>query len=82
MTMDTRRISLVVWLLLLCFLNTKVKGDDFDLNGLSFGFYNKTCPQIEKIVGDAINLASGKDPRTPAALLRLLFNDCVVQVKL
>lgn len=71
--MGTRLISVVVLLPFLCFLNTKVKGDVFDLNGLSYGFYNKTCPQLEKIIEDTIKSVSKEDPQTPAALLRLLF---------
>ncbi|KAL7100777.1 hypothetical protein ACP275_08G016300 [Erythranthe tilingii] len=74
--MDTRIISSVVLVLLfLCGLNLIVEGDE-DYAGLSFGFYNKTCPQLEKIVEDVISSTSKQDPRTPAALLRLLFNDC------
>ncbi|KAL9157612.1 hypothetical protein ABFS82_08G015900 [Erythranthe guttata] len=70
-------MSLVVLFFILCGLNLKVNGDE-EYGGLTFDFYNKTCPQLEKIVEDAISSMSKEDPRTPAALLRLLFNDCVV----
>ncbi|KAL9157620.1 hypothetical protein ABFS82_08G016500 [Erythranthe guttata] len=76
--MYTRTISTVVLIFLISGFNYQVKGDD-DYAGLSFGFYNKTCPQLEKIVEDAISSMSKQDPRTPAALLRLLFNDCKVK---
>ncbi|EYU44693.1 hypothetical protein ABFS82_08G016200 [Erythranthe guttata] len=47
-------------------------------NGLSFDYYSKSCPQVEKIVRDAMNSKVASDPKTPAAILRLVFHDCQV----
>ncbi|KAJ0743904.1 putative peroxidase [Helianthus annuus] len=46
---------------------------------LKIGFYNKTCPDAESIVGGFVRDAAEFDPRVPAFLLRLHFHDCFVQ---
>ncbi|KAK9288692.1 hypothetical protein L1049_017155 [Liquidambar formosana] len=47
--------------------------------GLSYGFYDKSCPQVEDIVRTGLQIISLTDPTSPAALLRLMFHDCQVQ---
>ncbi|KAK6803502.1 hypothetical protein RDI58_001286 [Solanum bulbocastanum] len=47
---------------------------------VSYGFYDKVCPQVENIVRDGVQSMSLTDPTTPSALLRLMFHDCQVQV--
>jgi peroxidase len=47
---------------------------------LRVGYYNKTCPSAESIVFDEVQKASNLDKKTPAALLRLHFHDCFVNV--
>lgn len=49
---------------------------------LSLDFYKESCPQVENIVREGVHSASFFDPTTSAALLRLLFHDCQVQVSL
>ncbi|KAM0025514.1 putative peroxidase [Helianthus debilis subsp. tardiflorus] len=46
---------------------------------LKIGFYDKTCPDAESIVGGFVRDAAEFDPRVPAFLLRLHFHDCFVQ---
>lgn len=44
------------------------------------GFYDQTCPSAESIVTEVVKEATAKDPTVPAAMIRLLFHDCFVQV--
>lgn len=50
------------------------------VGGVAVGFYDQTCPQAESIVTQTVREFNSKDPTTPAALLRLLFHDCFVEV--
>ncbi|KAL5996468.1 hypothetical protein ACLOJK_026547 [Asimina triloba] len=47
--------------------------------GLSYDFYERSCPQVEMLVQQGLESVFISDPTTPAALLRLLFHDCQVQ---
>lgn len=48
--------------------------------GIFVGFYDQSCPQAESIVSQTVGEFNSRDPTTPAALLRLLFHDCFVEV--
>ncbi|KAK6160976.1 hypothetical protein DH2020_004357 [Rehmannia glutinosa] len=50
-----------------------------EAGGLSYNFYDQSCPQLENIVRAQVQYVSLADPTTPSALLRLLFHDCQVQ---
>ncbi|KAI3469205.1 hypothetical protein Pfo_025868, partial [Paulownia fortunei] len=50
-----------------------------EAGGLSYNFYDQSCPQLEDIVRAGVQSVSLTDPTTPAALLRLMFHDCQVQ---
>jgi peroxidase len=47
---------------------------------LQVGYYNKTCPAAEQIVRNETTVAIGSSPDLAAALLRLHYHDCFVQV--
>lgn len=49
-------------------------------NALSSNHYDKTCPDVELIVADAVKSATMKDKTVPAALLRMHFHDCFIRV--
>lgn len=50
--------------------------------GIFVGFYDQSCPQAESIVTQTVQEFNSQDPTTPAALLRLLFHDCFVEVSI
>jgi peroxidase len=47
---------------------------------LQVGYYNKTCPAAEQIVRNETTAAIQASPDLAAALLRLHYHDCFVQV--
>lgn len=49
---------------------------------LKTGFYSSSCPKAESIVRSTVENYFNKDPTLAAALLRLHFHDCFVQVVL
>ncbi|CAK9138881.1 unnamed protein product [Ilex paraguariensis] len=64
----------VVVLSILAIFRLKVEG-----GGLSYDYYEQSCPQVENIVRAGLQSLSLSDPTTPASLLRLMFHDCQVQ---
>ncbi|XP_041992895.1 peroxidase 43-like [Salvia splendens] len=46
---------------------------------LQVGFYAKSCPNVEAIVGGVVRDAAASDQNTAAVLLRLHFHDCFVE---
>lgn len=47
---------------------------------LSYDFYEKSCPGVENIIKAGLEPILVTDITSPAALLRLMFHDCQVQV--
>lgn len=47
--------------------------------GLDAHYYDKTCPQAEKIITDTVVTASKFDPKVPARILRMFFHDCFIR---
>ncbi|KAJ4836912.1 Peroxidase 64 [Turnera subulata] len=48
-------------------------------NALSLNYYEKTCPDVETVVTEAVKKAMAKDKTVPAALLRMHFHDCFIR---
>lgn len=48
--------------------------------GLKSGFYSSTCPKAETTVRSTVETHFKNDPTVAAALLRLHFHDCFVEV--
>ncbi|KAJ1386367.1 Secretory peroxidase [Sesbania bispinosa] len=42
-------------------------------------YYDKTCPQLEKIISETVLTASTNDPKVPARILRMFFHDCFIR---
>ncbi|KAL3834521.1 hypothetical protein ACJIZ3_009257 [Penstemon smallii] len=42
-------------------------------------YYEKTCPQAENIIYQAVRNATTYDPKVPARILRMFFHDCFVR---
>lgn len=51
-----------------------------DMSQLSLDYYSASCPAAEKIVRTEMECAVRENPRNAAAVLRLHFHDCFVQV--
>jgi len=47
---------------------------------LKFKFYSESCPNAETIVENLVRQQFARDPSITAALTRMHFHDCFVQV--
>lgn len=52
------------------------------LNALSSNYYEKTCPNVDSVVTNAVENAMMRDKTVPAALLRMHFHDCFIRVRI
>jgi peroxidase len=50
-------------------------------NGLSYNFYNTSCPKAESTVRGVVQEIIGNDASMGAAFIRLFFHDCFVRVR-
>ena len=51
-----------------------------DISGLRYDFYHETCPQAEPIVRTHMARLYSDHNNVSAALLRLFFHDCFIEV--
>lgn len=49
--------------------------------GLSYNFYDKSCPNYKSIIQQAVAQALQANPLQAAGLTRIVFHDCFVQVR-
>ena len=73
-------ITSSVLLLLGFFHGTKAQITPPVVNGLSWTFYDSSCPKLESIVRKRLQKVFKDDVGQAAGLLRLHFHDCFVQV--
>ncbi|CAI0435516.1 unnamed protein product [Linum tenue] len=52
------------------------------VSSLSLNYYDKTCPNFESAVTNAVKKAMKNDRTVPAAILRMHFHDCFIRVSL
>lgn len=64
------------------FLSMEDGGEDggFQLRSLEYDFYRDSCPQAEKVIREMVQEMYDADPSVSAALLRLAFHDCFIEV--
>lgn len=48
--------------------------------GLNMNYYLMSCPFVEPLVKNIVNRALDNDPTLAAALIRMHFHDCFIQV--
>lgn len=49
---------------------------------LRYGFYKHSCPNVESIIYKAMKAAYEKDNTVAPGVLRLIFHDCFVRVRM
>jgi peroxidase len=50
--------------------------------GLAVGFYKESCPEVEDLVLTEMRAIVEKDRTLGPAMLRFMFHDCLVRVRL
>lgn len=63
---------------MVCVLGSSVMAQD--KSKLTLNYYDKSCPTAQQIVRKEMDCAVRENPRNAAAILRLHFHDCFVQV--
>ncbi|XP_040375906.1 cationic peroxidase SPC4-like [Oryza brachyantha] len=80
-TKTTTRLHVLAACGLLLLLAPAAAAGDYPptANGLSYGFYGRSCPRAESIVRRFLRKAIRNDVGLAAGLIRLHFHDCFVQ---
>ncbi|KAK4794278.1 hypothetical protein SAY86_012272 [Trapa natans] len=63
----------------LCLVALQLSSYSSSVGALSTIYYDKSCPQLEFLVRNAVKKAMLKDKTVPAALLRMHFHDCFIR---
>ncbi|KAL2519878.1 Peroxidase 12 [Forsythia ovata] len=71
--------SLIIFLLFCCCGNVQLTEAQQLVQGLSWTFYDSSCPRLESIVRNRLKKVFQDDIGQAAGLLRLHFHDCFVQ---
>ncbi|KAK9110656.1 hypothetical protein Sjap_018716 [Stephania japonica] len=77
--MKTTTSSFLVLLLSLIIITLIILTPTGEAQGTRFGFYSRTCPNVESIVRSTVQSHFQSDPTVAPALLRMHFHDCFVQ---
>jgi len=65
---------------LLLLIEVFAYGLRYGADGLNMNYYLMTCPFVEPVVKNTVNRALLQDPTLAAALIRMHFHDCFIQV--
>lgn len=49
---------------------------------LQYRYYRQSCENVEKIIRNEVKKAFEKDPTIAPGILRLIFHDCFVRVRI
>lgn len=79
MPFHTLSVTILVVLVLVHLHGTEAQQQPL-VQGLSWNYYQKSCPKLESIIKKQLEKVFKKDVTLAAALLRVHFHDCFVQV--
>lgn len=81
--MAMKILGLLLFLAIAAISGLGAEGSDDNISDSSlfrYDFYEKTCPDVEKIIYYAMQKIISQNKNAPAQLLRLLFHDCFIEV--
>lgn len=79
MALKTLSLACIIFALSSLLLSVESSQPAIVLNGLSWTFYNSSCPKLESIIRKHLKKVFEDDIGQSAGLLRLHFHDCFVQ---
>lgn len=78
--MSLAKLVMAKLLSVFLFMEVIASGFRFGVDGLRMDYYIMTCPFGEQIVKNAVDRALHDDPTLAAALVRMHFHDCFIEV--